>query len=201
VPTPGPGLIGLEIVGPDAVQPGSSTQLRAIASVSDGSSRDVTRAATWSVTPATHSGCSGSTPLTVSISDDGVLAAARSGDAIATARLSGGLEDRKEILSLPQGTFRLIGVVTIGDIPGAPLPFVQIEVVQGTGAGLQTATTGDGCYALFGLSGSVTIRLTRDGYETREEAVELLSHTVHDMAMSSSSGVGYWDYSRSTPVK
>ncbi len=193
VPAPQPGIESIEIAGPDVVEPGSSAQLRAMALLADGSVRDVTRAAKWSLSPVSRGSCLVSTPPALSITTDGIMAAARAGDAVATVRLSD-LVATKEIVALAAGTFRLTGIVTMGDQPNVPLPAVDIEVVQGTGTGLKVTTSGDGCYALFGLSGTVALRLTKAGYATRNERLALVSHTIHNLAMWSESGYGYWDY-------
>jgi hypothetical protein len=183
VPAPQPGIETIQIAGPDVVEPGSSVQLRAVAALADGSTRDVTRAARWSVSPITRAACPASSTLTISISSDGHVAADQVGDAIATARVSD-LVATREIVALPTGTFRLTGVVTIADRPKVPLAAVDIEVVQGVGRGLNARTGSDGCYALYGLSGSVTLRLTRHNYPVNEVVIaDLRSHATRELHM------------------
>ncbi len=188
-PSPIPGVTGLDLTGPDIVPPDSRMPMRALARLSDGSVREVTTAATWSVAPP-RSGdapCAQRVDARFSISKDGIITTTGRGEAIVVADYQG-FKSIKEILVVPGQTFRLNGVVKAANVAGLPesgLPLddVMLEVVSGTGTGQKTRTDEKGCYVLYGLSGFVVIKLTRREYPVQDYAVGVHSEANREIPL------------------
>jgi hypothetical protein len=129
--------------------PGDTSQLTAILTLSDGTTRDVTGQATW------HP--QGPYGPVISVSA-GLLRALSYGRAPFTATY--GVTGSGVANVLPPGTFLLKGVVAEG---GFALDKVAVEVTLATGARYQTATDVAGRYALP-AAGLVTVRAEKPGY-------------------------------------
>jgi hypothetical protein len=82
---------------------------------------------------------------------------------------------------LPEGTFKLAGVVTD---EGTGLDGVTVAVIGGTGEGLSAITDLSGSYRLYGVAGSVRLHAKKLGYENRTEALEVTTHRTADIRMS-----------------
>ena len=54
-------------------------------------------------------------------------------------------------------------------------------VVSGTGAGLQTLTDESGRYALYGVAGTIQLRVVSDGFELATRVVDVNEHAVVDI--------------------
>lgn len=158
----GRSLERLTIGGPLSIAPGETARYTATAHYSNGSSEDVTAVASW--TPPAHA----SSPLRFTTA--GVASAVRPGENIVTATY-GAKAASMHVLVLPPGTFKLSG--TIAEAGGGPLSGVTVEVVSGTGQGLQTITESQGRYALYGVAGQVGVRASADGFtpQVREVVV------------------------------
>ncbi len=157
----------IEIVAPPEIAPGEGVQLRANAIKSDGSLENVTDRAQWT---------SGTSEI-VQLSATGLATVGNRGEVFVTARF-GGVSGTARIWVLPTGTFRLSGSVkeiTFG-VAG-----VSVTVVSGIGEGLTTETGADGAYALYGVSGSVRIRLKKPGYLEGVQEVNVTTHRTQDL--------------------
>ncbi len=169
-PSPGPAtLTSLSITGPTELAPGTTAQYTAIGLYSDGDARDLTSSVSWvsSTAPLRHVG-------------GGRFQAFEIGDGRVTARMTGRFASLPVIVVTP-GTFKLSG--TIRDASGT-VENVVIEVTSGTGTGLNTKSTFNGGYALFGVNGVVGLRASAPGYTTQELQVRVDSHGVRDVDIS-----------------
>ena len=164
-PPPGGVVAELELQAPGEIPPGASIQLTANAVKADGSVQNVSSLAVW--TPQT------SDILQISLS--GLATGKTRGEEFATVRYAG-LSASARILVLPSGTFRLSGVIKEGAVG---VPGVAVTVISGVGEGLTTTSDVGGVYVLYGVSGTVRIRLRREAYL---EAIHEVSATAHRTA-------------------
>ena len=105
---PGSVIVRFEIGGPAAVAPGTSVQLTAIVHMGDGSSRDVTADGFWN----------SSNSRVVSVAA-GRATGHQMGEAIISVNYGGGRGTR-ELIVVPQDTFRITGLVTETEPPSRP---------------------------------------------------------------------------------
>ena len=132
---PGVEITRLEILGAGSVAPGQSAQLNAIAHRSDGTTADITATANWR----------SSRVAVLLISAGGLATGQANGDAVVTVSVAGGRSASREILVLPPGTYRLVGLVGESDSPTSPVVGAQVDVIGGP-PGLSTLTGPDGRY-------------------------------------------------------
>ena len=178
-PSPGrpsePFISRVEIAGPRTVAPGETAQFSLIAHMTDGSSRDVTNEASWtSGYPA------------VSIAGPGLITGRERGDAVISAAFDSAgqrLSVGKEVIVVPAGTYRLVGLVSEAGFSTWPVIGARLEVTTGAGAGLFTTTSVDGRYRLYGVSGETTIRVTKDGYQPLARTLAVADHQTIDIEM------------------
>ena len=169
-PTPPPGggsstptATRLEITGPRAIVPGVPTQFTATVHLSDGSSRDVTTSASWR-----------SPWDAFVVSAPGLVTARWNGSVLLSAAYAG-LTSTREVIAVPEGTFRLTGTVTDVTAPAGPVSGALVEVKDGIGRGLSTRT-GNGFYVLHGVAGDIELRVTKEGYRTLDQRVVVTDH-------------------------
>ena len=160
-PTPTPEAtfspIRIEIQGPQRVPPGQTAQLAAIAFAQDGSARDVSASATWRAFRPSI--------LTVQA---GLVSAVAVGESNVEAVFTG-LRSTREVVVVPAGTFRLFGLVSEADDARVPVVDARVEATGGQIAGVQTTTAPDGRYRLSGVAGDMTLRVSKDGYQTHTQ--------------------------------
>jgi Bacterial Ig-like domain (group 2) len=155
---PGPGVLSLSLQGPaQTIGPGETGQMRAIARLTDGSEREVTGEATWT---------SSQTQIAT------VSAGMVTGRALGRVQIRAAYQTRSFGLTIviePAGTFVLSGNITE---PG-PVTVSAATVSVTNGAPNQVTATTSGFYELFGVSGIVTLRVSKPGYidETRTVTV------------------------------
>jgi hypothetical protein len=170
-------VLRLEIVGPASIAPGGSAQYSAIQFRSDGSSGPAT-GVTWS----------SSQPGLLQVNASGLVTAQPPlrGEATLQAELPGtGRRASREILVLPDGTFRLVGTVTEADATSVPIVGAQVEALAEASISVETfATTGpDGRYALYGVPGDAELRVRKDGYITTSERIQLATHGTRNIQL------------------
>ena len=143
----------LTVPGPaPAVGPGETARVPAIARFSDGSERDVADEATWT----------SSLPQIATV-ERGVITGRALGRTTIRAQF-GGLSSSLRIVVQPAGTFIVSGSVV------EPGPFnVGMATVAVLGSPNQVTANSGGFYELFGVSGTVTLRVSKPDYldETR----------------------------------
>jgi hypothetical protein len=161
----------IELGGPSSVAPGQSAQLTATAHRSDGTTADVTTTANWRT----------SKTAVLSISPTGLATGQTTGDAVVT--VTSGTSASREILVLPPGTYRLVGLVAEADSPTAPIVGAQVEVVGGL-PGLSTMTGLDGRYRLYGVPAVAEMRVTKAGYEPVVQRLSLSDHQTQNFPLA-----------------
>ena len=157
-------LARLELQAPGEIPPGASVQLTADAVKPDGSVENVSSQAVW--TPQTSD--------ILQISPSGLPQEKREGKSLrplatqvsAPARASWSCLRNVPPLGHHQGGRRR-------------RPGVAVTVISGVGEGLTTTSDVGGVYVLYGVSGTVRIRLRREAYL---EAIHEVSATAHRTA-------------------
>jgi hypothetical protein len=169
-----PGAVtGLTITGPARIAPGATEQFTATAQYSDGTTGDVTSRANWSVFPATalqHVGGGRFRGITPGEGNISAFFSPRGASFVG--------------LVLQPDTFRLSGVIT--DNSGR-LENILVEALSGTGAGLKTTSDSSGRYALYGVAGSVQLRISAPGYVIQETTVTVNDNAVRDFTLNTTS--------------
>ena len=156
-------LVRVEITGPDTIAPGESVQFKATGYFQDGSSRDVTQEVSWSHDARTLAGSAISGFYTGRERGDGTVGVDVTVPVFINAR--------KPVLVLPTGTFRLTGRVveagTAGPVSGATV------AIDGDSE-LVTTSGINGSFRLYGVTGSVDLRVALPGYaaDTRRLVVD-----------------------------
>jgi hypothetical protein len=100
-----PVVVSLEISGPASIPPGQSAQFAAISRLSDGTSEPAS--VRWNLSSATYA-------EVLRVDASGLATAGpRGGEAVLSAALQASpIRSSKEVLVLPAGTYRMVGVVT-----------------------------------------------------------------------------------------
>ena len=195
-PGPSPPVLSVTavtIVGPASVPPGGSAQYTAMVTLSDGTEKAATTARWFSsarplLTIDENTGLArspfpdlwGAVVLRVYPSLDGT-------------GLNGQREFSREILVMPDGTFRMVGSVTDADSPGLGIPDAILEARLGEDpssrqmAGTRADT--DGRYRLYGVPPESHLHVRRPGYVPVTERVQIGSHTTRDFQLRSDANV------------
>jgi Carboxypeptidase regulatory-like domain len=92
----------------------------------------------------------------------------------------------RDLMVLPDGTFRLTGRVTDA-ADGAPVSGARIDVIASPPSELSTVTDPGGRYSLYGVVGDIQLRVTKDGYPTRSERVVVTDHQQLDLSLTAPS--------------
>jgi len=174
-----PFVQGLDISGPDSVAPGQTAQFTATVRLSDGTRKTATAASglLWTST----------NPLVLRVNTSGVATAQeRLSEATLTARMpnpGGGrgsfIQSFREVVVVPSGTFRVVGAV--GDeVPAVPLAGARVEV---TSQSLVAMTDFAGRYRLYGVPPDAELRVTRDGYESVGQKLQLAAHATQNFTL------------------
>jgi hypothetical protein len=86
---------------------------------------------------------------------------------------------KEQVLALPDGTYWVRGVIRDR---GLGLAGARVEVTAGSATGLAVTTDGTcldcGGYALYGVFGPTTIRVSKDGYDTRTIQLTVTAHQL-----------------------
>jgi hypothetical protein len=174
-----PVVVSVEIVGPSSVPPEGSAQFAAMLRLSNGVTKQGGSAEVrWRTSQA----------AVLQVNADGVAkASSQLGDASLTASVqvpSGrGTVTRsatREVVVVPEGTYRLTGLVTEAGPPATSVIGVRVEVVGGASA----LTGSDGRYRLFGVPPDADIRVAKPGYESQLQHVQLATHATQNFALS-----------------
>jgi hypothetical protein len=171
-PTPQPRIVGLEINGPGSIAPGQVAQFTAISRFSDGGAEPADGVRWLSQYKLFHVDPSGL-----------VTAGDRTGEDTLIVEVnapSGLLRALKEILILPDGTYRMVGSVTEAVPPGTPIVGARIEV---TPTPIAAVTNWDGRYVLYGVPASAVVHVARDGYQPLVQHLQLGEHTRRDFQL------------------
>ncbi len=138
-------------------------QLTAAAKMSDGTTQDVTRSATWD--------SSNTQIATVSATGLVTIVATGAVDLRATYQSVSGSEH----LTLSLGKFSISGIVTTPAPNPQPIEGVRVQIVVGD----HTFTDVNGAYTLSGFpSGKAILEFSKDGYQTYENEVTFVDRNL-----------------------
>jgi hypothetical protein len=163
-----PSAGGLQITGPGSIAPGQSAQFIAETRLSDGTVKLLAaqwRSSNTSVLQVTSSGLA--------------TAGQNSGDATVTADLPP-RRSTKEVIVVPDGTYRLVGSVREADAP-LPIAGARVEV---SGTSLAATTDFGGQYRLYGVPAAAEIRVTANGYLPVAQTIQLTAHGTQNFQLS-----------------
>jgi hypothetical protein len=168
-PSAGATITAVQVTGPARLSPGERAQYVAIATYSDGSSRDVSSIATWS--PANPS-------AVLYFGAPGRAVGVRAGEATVFTRI-GVVEGRTPVLVLERGTFKLAGRIV--ETSDRPLEGISVDVLSGIGFGRRATANSQGEYALYGVAGPIQLRVSGEGFgpQLRDTIVTADSSAEH----------------------
>lgn len=168
----------VEISGPSSVAPGQSVQFNALVHLTSGTDK-------LAASPTSRWSSSNSSLLLVNSS--GIASAGQTrGEVILTVEVpavpaSGTRRSSREILVLPDGTYRLVGVVGDAEFPGSRLGAVRVEV---SGTSVFTTTDSSGQFRLYGVPPDADIQVTRDGYIPIVQSVHLSGNATQNFQLT-----------------
>jgi len=167
---PGASVLTVEVVGPDTVAPGETVQFGLTARMPDGTSRDVTKEASWRA------------GLDVSIDGSGLVTGVRLGQARIQGTY-GNTTASKDVVVVPTATFRLVGKVFEADNPSQPVIDARVEATTATGASLVTSTASNGFYAFYGVAGETILRVSREGFDALVQTINVTDHQTVNLPL------------------
>jgi hypothetical protein len=148
-PAPSPQVTSLRITGNGTLTSvGATSALAATATMSDGTTQDLTTGVLWR----------SSDPSSIAVSPSGVVTALRFGSSYVLAQ-SGTKNATLNVLATPSGTFVVFGWVRE---PGSGA--IANVLVREATSGLSVASDADGVYSLGNLTAG-RMAFTKDGYE------------------------------------
>ncbi len=150
--------------------PGTTTQLRLMARRSDGTSEDITATAQFG---------SQSSDV-IAVSPAGLATALTVGETAVAGQNNGTLTSHREVVVVPNGTFRVVGQVVEEGTPGLPVGGVRVE-----SDGLAPVSTDlAGRYRLYGVTGHARIRASKTGYITKELTLAISDHHTENVFLT-----------------
>jgi hypothetical protein len=151
-------------------------QFQLIAHLSDGSKRDVTNEARWLSSPAAA--------RVFLTSDVGLVVGLEPGEGEVEAWFDGRLA-LKSVMVLRAGTYRLSGNVMEAGVPSESVMGARVEITKGVGTGMTDETDQHGGFLLYGVSGEIGLRVTKDGYEPAVRTITVVDHQpVHKIELT-----------------
>ena len=168
----GPGVPRSVLGGPSSyfVAPGETVRFRALEKSANRSARDVTNEVEWRSDNFNVSVVAGL--VTGQQVGPGTLRVHRSGTGVGT---------HAGVIVIPPSTYVVGGRVSESTDPlvdvDAPLVLVTSGLAQGQ------STVAFGSYRLYGLAGQTTLRVTRDGYQTQEQTIDVTDHQRLDIEL------------------
>jgi hypothetical protein len=171
-----PFITGLQISGPASVAPGQSVQFTAATRLSDGTVKTSTGAQNlrWRTTNT----------AALQVSEAGlVTGGANGGEATVSVEVVGspGIRGAREVLVLPVGTFRLVGLVADAEFPTHGIGGARVEV-----SGTSVAATADagGNFRIYGVPPAAEIRISASGYAPAFQTVQLNANTTRNFHLT-----------------
>jgi hypothetical protein len=168
-PSQPPFIARVELIAPTSLAPGATAQLRLIAHRSDGTFEDVTATARF------HSGSS----EVLAVSPDGIATGLKLGESGVTGQTER-FSSTHEVVVVPDGTFRVVGQVIEEDTSGLPVAGVRVEA---DGAP-PDSTDLSGRYRLYGAPGRARMRVSKNGYITKELTLDISDHHTENVALA-----------------
>jgi hypothetical protein len=176
-PTPNlPLVASIEITGPASIAPGQSAQFTAIAHLTDGTARPATDVRWSTRSRLIRVDAAGVATAGEQMGEDTLSAEATS------AGMSRVVRSLKEVIIVPDGTFRMVGGITENGSPETPVAGARIEVISNTS--IAAVTNFDGQYRLYGVPHAADIRITRDGYRPHLQSFQLSEHVTQNFELT-----------------
>jgi hypothetical protein len=161
------------IAGPDSVAPGQSVRYSALVRLSDGTTK-IPMSVRWQV--------SGGFP-DLRVDETGLVTGVRLGEELLTAvvPVPGGTRGgMREIVVVPEGTFRLVGTVRDAEFPTMAIPGARVESIPGPAP---TTTDADGRFRIYGVPPNADLRITRAGYEPLGRRLQMSTHASEQFSL------------------
>ena len=165
----------VEIVGPSSVPPGTPTQYTANVRLSNGVTKGTSTVSDlrWQISNGL-----------MQVSASGLVTpVATQGEATLTAIFRMGNVTRqssREIVILPNGTFRVVGRITEAGVATIPVVGARVEVESGSPFAI---TDSGGNYRLYGVPPSATLRVSAPNYETETVPVQLSANSTRNVSL------------------
>jgi len=168
--TPTPTVSSIAVAG-TAPNVGLTAQFTATATMSNGTTQNVTSQATWQSSNA----------AIATVNAAGIVTGVAPGDVDITATFQS-VAGRQRITVVVR-TFTLTGLVTDGT-SGGILPNINIQITAGPRTGASTRTDATGNYTLGGLeAGAITVTASAVSYDTQDKAITLIADTKLDWVL------------------
>ena len=173
-PPNGSAVVGIELAGPESIDPGQSAQFTATVRLRDGSTqRDANLLWVFSNS-------------LVRVDGSGLATAGNeNGEGIIRARLNlstgGFIDGAQTVLVLARGTYRVAGRITEQDFSNAPIVGARVELT--TDPRVSAMTDADGRYRLYGVPDGGEVRVSRDGYQPSTQRLQITQHATHDVQL------------------
>lgn len=170
---PTPSVTGVAVAG-NASTIGVSAQFTATATLSDGTSQNVTAKATWS----------SSNPAVATVTSGGVVTAVAVGEADVTATYVGVSGKARVSPARPAPVTVVIGGTVTDGFSGGILPNITVQVVDGSGATKSTRTDASGNYSVSSVTaGSLTVSFSAVSYVAATKMVTVTTDMRIDMVL------------------
>jgi len=153
-------IASVQIDGPGSVAPRESARFVAMARATDGSTHEVTDGVSWRTSNAAILRVDSGGTVTGQFRSEANLIVTVSRPNLTPATAT------REVIIVPDGTFRVIGRITDAITPSVPIADARVEVVAGP-PGLATTTDDGGQYRLYGVPPDANIAVTKFGFETQ----------------------------------
>jgi hypothetical protein len=168
-PTPSePVVTRVEVIAPRSLAPGANVQLQLIGHRTNGSTLDLTSTARF-YTNASE---------TLQTSSTGMTTALRLGEGVVVGQTDT-LSSSREIVVVPDGTYRVVGRVFEESAPSLPVAGARVE----SAGALPMDTDFSGQYRLYGVAGAGRLRISKTGYLTRDVALSIADHHIEDVSL------------------
>lgn len=168
-PPTAPVITRVELIAPGSLSPGATIQLRLIARRSDGSSEDVTQTARFASARRD----------VVEVSPAGLATALKIGEAsVSGYRDDERLGSGREVVVVPGGTYRVVGQVFEENAPRVPVGGARVEADGGFAS---DSTDLEGRYRLYGVPGFARLRVSKNGYTTKELTLAISDHHTENV--------------------
>lgn len=162
-----PAALKVEIVGPATIAPGQSAQFTAVLN-------EVKPVGGGSVDAQIEWKSSNASILQVDRSSGIGTSAQQAGETVVAVQVTtsngGKGSATKEVLVLPDGTYRLVGTVLDSETSPSPIAGATVEVSPGP---IVTTADGDGRYRLYGVPADVGVLVRANGYEDFQTPLHL----------------------------
>jgi hypothetical protein len=169
-----------ELIGPGSLAPGQSAQFSVAVHLADGTTKTAATA-TWRTCVTSSFPCN---PFLIKVTSAGLVTA---GSGIGDVTLSADVAFRgttrvtRELVILPDGTYRLVGKVTDGEFPSMPVASAHLTATPGSAT---TTTDSQGNYRLYGVPPDGSLQISHDGYQPLVQSLHLTAHASQSFQLT-----------------